>query len=159
MPTCMTKRSSERLDDPTLLQTCHTRAIELLKRNLTDGGVWGESPGPRASKRGYTAIFGRDAAVCAIGMALSGDPSLESEAATGLHTLAEHQAPNGQIAKFVELQRQEADFWYLGCIDSTLWWLIALALLDRYRESGALRRQYAKRIKLALQWWPAQEPY
>src|SRR6266704_1982577 len=78
----------------------------------------------------------------ASGMAVSGDKSLQRAAAAGLHTLAEHQASNGQIAKFVDLQRQEADFWYLGCIDSTLWWLIALAFLDRRRCPGGLRRKY-----------------
>src|SRR6202051_651861 len=145
------------LDEHSLLEACHSKSIELLKRNLAPGGILAATPSSRANKRGYTAIFGRDAAVCAIGMALSGDESLARAAATGLHTLAEHQAPNGQIAKFVDLQKQEADFWYLGCIDSTLWWLIALALLDRYRPPGGLRRQYAKRIKLAIQWLLAQE--
>src|SRR6202022_2564914 len=140
-----------------LLQTCHVRSIELLRRNLTPGGILAASPGPRASKRGYTAIFGRDAAVCAIGMAVSGDKQLERAAAAGLHTLAEHQAPNGQIAKFVDLHRQEADFWYLGCIDSTLWWMIALAFLDRRSRASGLRRKYAKHIKLAIQWLLAQE--
>jgi glycogen debranching enzyme len=144
-------------NDRSLLETCHVRSVELLRRNLTPGGVLAASPGPRASKRGYTAIFGRDAAVCAIGMALSGDKQLERAAAAGLHTLAEHQAPNGQIAKFVDLHRQEADFWYLGCIDSTLWWLIALAFLDRRSRASGLRRRYAKRIKLAIQWLLAQE--
>jgi glycogen debranching enzyme len=145
------------LDDRSLLETCHMRSIELLRQNLTPGGVLAASPGPRASKRGYTAIFGRDAAVCAIGMALSGDKELVRAAPAGLHTLAEHQAPNGQIAKFVDLHKQEADFWYLGCIDSTLWWLVALAFLDRHSRAGGLRRQYAKRIKLAIQWLLAQE--
>src|SRR5260370_17492131 len=144
-------------DDQSLLDICHGKSIELLKRNLAPAGILAASPGSRATKRGYTAIFGRDAAVCAIGMAVSGDRSLQRAAAAGLHTLAEHQAPNGQIAKFVDLQRQEADFWYLGCIDSTLWWLIALAFLDRRRCPGGLRRQYAKRIKLAIQWLLAQE--
>jgi glycogen debranching enzyme len=157
MPTCMTKRPSERPDDPTLLQACHARSIELLKRNLTDGGILAATPGERAEKRGYTAIFGRDAAVCAIGMAVSGDKQLEQAAVTGLHTLASHQAPNGQIAKFVDLHRQEADFWYLGCIDSTLWWLIALAILDRREQPRGLLRRYSKRIKLAIQWLLAQE--
>jgi glycogen debranching enzyme len=142
-------------DDRALLETCHARSIELLKRNLAPGGILAASPGPRADKRGYSAVFGRDAAVCAIGMALSGDELLERAAAAGLHTLAQHQAPNGQIAKFVDLQRQEADFWYLGCIDSTLWWLIAVAFLDQ--RGGGLRRKYAKRIKLAVQWLLAQE--
>jgi glycogen debranching enzyme len=144
-------------DKPSLLVTCHSKSVELLKRNLTPDGILAASPGARASKRGYAAIFGRDAAVCAIGMALSGDRSLERAAASGLHTLARHQAPNGQIAKFVDLQRQEADFWYLGCIDSTLWWLIALALLDKRRCPAGLLRRYARRIKLAIQWLLAQE--
>ncbi len=140
-----------------MLDECHARAIDLLKRNTTPGGILAATPGERADKRGYTAIFGRDAAVCAIGMALSGDRTLERAAAAGIHTLAKHQAPNGQIAKFVDLHRQEADFWYLGCIDSTLWWLIALAFLDRNGRAGGLRRRYAAQSKLAVQWLLAQE--
>src|SRR2546427_10726815 len=118
----MTKRASERLDDQSLLQTCHVRSIELLKRNLAEGGILAATPGERAERRGYAAIFGRDAAVCAIGMVVSGDKQLEREAVTALHTLAEHQAPTGQTAKSVDLHRQERDFWHLGCTDSTWWW-------------------------------------
>jgi glycogen debranching enzyme len=140
-----------------LLETCHARSVELLRRNLSPGGILAATAGQRADLRGYTAIFGRDAAVCALGMAVSGDKLLENAAATGLHTLAEHQAPNGQIPKFVDLQRSEADFWYLGCIDSTLWWLIALAFLDSRASGDALRRRYRKRIELAVQWLLAQE--
>ncbi len=151
------KRRNERLDTQVLLQTCHEHSVELLKRNLTAGGILAATPGDRAQERGYAAIFGRDAAVCAIGMAVSGDKQLEREAVTGLHTLAQHQAPNGQIAKFVDLDRQEADFWYLGCIDSTLWWLIALAILDRRRQPRGLLRRYARQIGLAIQWLLAQE--
>src|SRR5882724_6527816 len=99
MPNRMTKRPSQRLADQALRSTCPVRSIELLKRNLTAGGIVAATPGVRAEKRGYAAIFGRDAAVCAIGMAVSGDKHLEQAAVTGLHTLAEHQAPNGQIAK------------------------------------------------------------
>ena len=145
------------LSGQALLDECHARAIGLLKRNLTPGGILAATPGARAEKRGYTAIFGRDAAVCAIGMALSGDSLLERAARAGIRTLAKHQAPNGQMPKFVDLHRQEADFWYLGCIDSTLWWLIALAFLDRSGRAGGLRRRYATQSKLAVQWLLAQE--
>src|SRR5262249_27947587 len=52
-------------------------------------------------------------------------------------------------------------FWYLGCIDSTLWWLIALAFLDSRgrgaQRGGGLRKRYAGRIRLAVQWLLAQE--
>ena len=118
-------------DESTLLAECHGRAVDLLKSNLTPAGVLAAAPTKRARERGYTAIFGRDTAVCALGMSLSGDPKLERAAANGLETLAAYQAPNGQIPKFVDPNRREADFWYLGCIDSTLWWLAGLVLLDQ----------------------------
>ncbi len=146
-------------DSTELLATCHARAVELLKRNLAPEGIRAATVSDKSAKRGYTAIFGRDAAICAIGMVISGDPLLEREAVTGLHTLADHQAPNGQIPKFVNgsVDSVEADFWYLGCIDSTLWWLIAIAFLDRHRKPRGLRKRYARKIQLAIQWLLAQE--
>jgi glycosyl hydrolase family 100 (putative invertase) len=147
--------------DSKLLATCRARAVELLKNNSTPAGVLAAAPTARATERGYTAIFGRDAAICALGMAVSGDRALERASVAGLETLAQYQAPNGQIPKFVAPDRREADFWYLGCIDATLWWLIALALLDgplahRGFKPGLLRR-YRTEIALALQWLGAQE--
>ena len=151
-----------------LIDTCHDRSIELLHRNLTPAGILAASAGRHARRRGYTAIFGRDAAICAIGMALSGDPALERAAAVGLDTLAEHQAANGQIPKFVAGASPrprsprggaravpEADYWYLGCIDSTLWWLLAWDFLAR--RSPRRRPGRPRSIERALQWLLAQE--
>jgi glycogen debranching enzyme len=143
--------------DDSLLAECHERAIELIKKNLSPAGVLAASATPRAEQRGYTAIFGRDAAICALGMALSGDALLRREAARGMETLAAYQAPNGQMPKFVDVRQREADFWYLGCIDSTLWWLIAIALLDAWGAPAGLRRRYRVAIERALQWLLAQE--
>ncbi|HUI61465.1 MAG TPA: glycoside hydrolase 100 family protein [Steroidobacteraceae bacterium] len=146
------------MSDPQLLvEQCHARSIELLKRNLTPAGVLAASAGKRSAARGYTAIFGRDAAICAIGMAVCGDRQLERAAVISLRTLAAHQAPNGQIAKFVDPRHREADFWYLGCIDATLWWLIAVAMLDRLGCPAGLRRRWARPVRLAIQWLLAQE--
>ena len=153
-------------DGGALIAACHIKSIELLHRNLTPAGILAASPADRARSRGYTAIFGRDAAICALGMALSGDPVLERAAAAGLETLGRHQAPNGQIPKFVAPDgTREADFWYLGCIDATLWWLLALDFLARRSPNAgpgppaaATRRtQRSRRIELALQWLLAQE--
>jgi glycogen debranching enzyme len=140
-----------------LIARCRAESIALLRRNLTPAGILAATPGVRAARRGYAAVFGRDAAVCAIGMALSGDAALARAAATGLRTLGAHQAPNGQIPKFVDVRRREADFWYLGCIDATLWWLVAIATLDRLRPAGALARRLAPRIAGALGWLACQE--
>ena len=138
-----------------LIEACHGRSIELLHRNLTPAGILAASAGDRARRRGYAAIFGRDAAICAIGMALSGDAALERAAAVGLETLSEHQASNGQIPKFVDAQAGEADYWYLGCIDSTLWWLLARDFLER--RSPRRRPSRPRCVARALQWLLAQE--
>jgi glycogen debranching enzyme len=157
----MPESRMRRADETHLLAECHDRSVELLKRNLTPGGVLAAAPTKRARQRDYTAIFGRDAAVCAVGMVLSGDRVLERAAVAGLDTLAKYQASNGQIPKFVAPERREADFWYLGCIDATLWWLIALALLDQrsveQRRRPRLLRRYRREVALALQWLGAQE--
>ena len=140
-----------------LVDECHRRAVDLLLENCGPHGILAARSSAAARERGYTAIFGRDAAICAIGMALSGNAGLARQAATGMATLARHQAPNGQIPKFVDPEKSEADFWYLGCIDATLWWLIALEFLDRAQPAGALRARHAQQVALALNWLAAQE--
>ena len=145
------------LSDDALIERCRAAAIALLRRNLTPAGILAATPGREAASRGYSAVFGRDAAVCAIGMVLSGDPALARAAPDGLVTLAAHQAPNGQIPKFVDDREDQADFWYLGCIDATLWWLVALAFLDRARPAGALQKQLEGAIAKALNWLACQE--
>jgi hypothetical protein len=145
------------LPEAELLEEAHNRAVALLQRNLTPHGILAATPGARAQARGYTAIFARDAAVCAIGMAQSGNRELEDEAATGLATIAASQAQNGQMPKFVDVRCNEADFWYLGCIDATLWWLIGVAFLDAVQPEGALRRRFADRIRRAIDWLACQE--
>jgi hypothetical protein len=149
------------VDESKLLADCHERAVDLLHRNLTPAGVLAATATKRAEARGYTAIFGRDAAICALGMAVTGDRTLERSAAKGLETLAAYQAPNGQIPKFVAPDRREADFWYLGCIDATLWWLIALALVDEHLGGRGRRprllHRFRREVALALRWLGAQE--
>jgi len=138
-----------------LIDECRRRSVELLRENLTPHGILAARANPASRERGYTAIFGRDAAICAIGMALSGDARLAEQASVSLHTLAAHQAANGQLPKFVDTDKAEADFWYLGCIDATLWWLYAVDFLD-HRQPG-LRAGFAVQIERALSWLLAQE--
>ena len=140
-----------------LVEECRLRSIRLLHANLAPQGILAAGHSGRAVARGYRAVFSRDAAVCAIGMVLSGDAALVRGAAAGLATASAHQAPNGQIPKFVDPKGPEADFWSLGCIDATLWWLIALALLDRLAGKPRLRRRFAGRVRRALAWLGAQE--
>ncbi len=145
------------MNDPQLRIAAHTAAVELLKHNTTPAGVLAASRTPEAEARRYTRIFGRDAAICALGMAVSGEADLMEGARASLITLAEHQAENGQIPKYVDPQGAEPDFWYVGCIDATLWWLIAVRWLARQLPEQHLEAELRHRIDAALKWLHCQE--
>jgi len=143
-------------DVQTLLEDGRARALELLQANLGRLGIRAAEPGSRARARAYDAVFARDAGVCALAMLRSGQPRLIHGARRSLQTLALHQADNGQIPKFVST-RHDADFWYVGCIDATLWWLIALAELERLGPAAGLLSKVKHHVGRALTWLQCQE--
>jgi glycogen debranching enzyme len=142
-------------EDATLIAACEQAALELLVRNLTPHGVLAASPTAAAQAKRYTRIFGRDAAICVLAMSGSGVEALEQGAITSLDALAKQQASNGQIPKYVDPEGKDADFWYLGCIDATLWWLIAV---DHVVRQGRVSPEYwATEVERAINWLQAQE--
>jgi glycogen debranching enzyme len=145
--------SASRVDS--IVARCTDASLALLAGNLTDRGIMAARRSAPSEARAYTKVFGRDAALCALAMAGSGVAALERGAVAGLDALAAGQAPNGQIPKFVDVASRSADFWYLGCIDATLWWLIAV---DHVRRAGAVDPgRWQPPVDRALAWLRAQE--
>jgi hypothetical protein len=137
------------------IDACAVAALELLQRNLSPHGILAASPTPAAQERRYTRIFGRDAAICALAMCGSGVDALERGAVSSLDALAARQAANGQIPKYVDPDGLDADFWYLGCIDATLWWLIGV---DHLRRRGRVEpTRWHGGVERAVAWLLAQE--
>jgi hypothetical protein len=145
------------LDAPSLalVDACSQASLALLEANLTPHGILAASRTEAAVARRYTRIFGRDAAICVMAMCGSGVPALEQGAVASLDALAAQQAANGQIPKYVDPEGQDADFWYLGCIDATLWWLIAVDHVRRHGKVGATH--WADGVQRAIGWLLAQE--
>jgi glycogen debranching enzyme len=142
-------------DDASLIAACRQASLDLLQHNLTPHGILAATRNAAAEARRYTRIFGRDAAICVMAMCGSGVASLEAGAVASLDALAAQQADNGQIPKYVDPDGRDADFWYLGCIDATLWWLIAV---DHVRRHGSVGRQHwAAQTERAIGWLLAQE--
>jgi hypothetical protein len=139
------------------MNQCATHSLDLLRRNLTPRGILAASRSDAAEARSYTRVFGRDAAICVLAMAGSGDDALEQGAVASLDSLAEMQAPNGQIPKYVDPEGQDADFWYLGCIDATLWWLIAVDHVRHHGKVPGMTHRWEVEVDLALNWLLAQE--
>lgn len=139
------------------IDSAYTRALALLRRNLTPAGLRAASLSPQAAARNYTQLFARDVAVCALGMLRSGDVELIEGARAGLLTLARFQADNGQMPNFVDPVRGFADFWYVGCIDATLWWLIAVDYFTDRAPDSDLAKLLTDNIQRALVWLRCQE--
>jgi glycogen debranching enzyme len=140
-----------------LVRECCERSIQLLKNNSQTSGIIACALSEKAVGRHYASIFGRDAAICSLGMVLSGDKDLIRYAKNSLITLARYQAPNGQIPKFVKPEIKEVDFWYYGCIDATLWWLIAIDFYDSHVSGQPLKRQLNAEVRFAINWLLCQE--
>lgn len=90
-------------------------------------------------------------------MLRSGDVELIEGARAGLLTLARFQADNGQMPNFVDPVRGFADFWYVGCIDATLWWLIAVDYFTDRAPDSDLAKLLTDNIQRALVWLRCQE--
>ena len=148
--------SGKRSARAALLEECRSRALALLEANLGPLGIRAAGAGTRGRARAYDAVFARDAGVCALAMMRSGQPPLLQGVRASLTTLALHQADNGQIPKFVR-GRNHADFWYVGCIDATLWWLLALAECERIAPALDLKPGLETRVRRALTWLQCQE--
>lgn len=140
-----------------LIPECYDRSVQLLKKNSRTSGIIACAYSEKADGRDYVSIFGRDAAICSMGMVASKDSLLIKHAKKSLLTLARYQAPNGQIPKYVKPETDHVDFWYFGCIDATLWWLVAVSFHDRFQHRDQLARQLQTEIRLALHWLICQE--
>jgi glycogen debranching enzyme len=155
--TALDKTLDDALDDTgrSLIESCSQASLALLERNLTPHGILAAERTEAAVARRYTRIFGRDAAICVMAMCGSGVPALEQGAVASLDALAAQQAANGQIPKYVDPEGRDADFWYLGCIDATLWWLIGVDHVRRHGRVGASR--WEEEAARAIGWLLAQE--
>jgi len=138
-----------------LVEACTQASLALLQNNLSPHGILAASRTEAAVARRYTRIFGRDAAICVMAMCGSGVDALEQGAVASLDALAAQQAGNGQIPKYVDPEGRDADFWYLGCIDATLWWLIAVDHVRRHGRVGPAHWQ--AEVQRAIHWLLAQE--
>jgi hypothetical protein len=137
-------------------EECYKKSIAVLKKNSTKFGILASGKTAKAQQRSYLSIFGRDASICSMGMVLSGDKQLVLSARRSLETLAKYQATNGQIPFWVKPEKKQADFYYTGCIDSALWWLIAIKFFDK-NSNYNLTKKLKLQIDKTINWLSCQE--
>jgi hypothetical protein len=140
-----------------ITRECYKKSIDLLLENSGKNGFLASSQQKKAEKRNYLNVFARDASICSLGAIASGNKKLTLSAKNSLQTLAKFQAQNGQIPNYVKPESNSADFWRMGCIDATLWWLLALDFYDKNSDDKNLKKSLKRNCDAALQWLSAQE--
>ncbi len=130
-----------------IINECYQKSKELLIKNSNRYGVMASSVSALAKKKLYANIFGRDASICALGLVASQSEKLMGIAKTSLLTLANYQTKLGQIPYSVDPKEKRALFYFLGSIDSTLWWLIALDFYHKYSNDKKLLTSVIRSLK------------
>ena len=140
-----------------IINECYNKSIELLLNNSSQYGFLASGKQKRAVARNYLSIFARDASICALGAVASGNKKLILSAKKSLKTLAKFQVHDGEIPNYVKPEKKYADFWRLGSIDATLWWLIAIDFYDKNTADKNFKKLLNKKIKNAINWLYCQE--
>lgn len=140
-----------------LIETCYQKSIDLLLKNSTKFGTLASAPQKKAINKNYLSIFARDASICSLGMIATKNPKLSKIAKRNIKTLAKYQTENGQIPNYVKPEIDYTDFWKMGSIDATLWWLITIDFYHRHTKDKKLKKSLNKKIKLALAWLNCQK--
>ena len=140
-----------------LIEKCYKKSVQLLIENSNKYGVMAATRHKKAIDKRYDYIFGRDACICSLGMVASKDKKLITIAKKSLETLAEYQTKLGEIPYSCAPSHKKSLFYYLGSIDSTLWWLIALDFYHKNSGDKKLHFQLIENIKKALKWLSYQD--
>ena len=90
-------------------------------------------------------------------MVASQDTRLIALAKKSIKTLAEYQTKLGEIPYSCAPSHQKSLFYYLGSIDSTLWWLIAVDFYHKYSGDKKLKIKLENNIKKAFRWLHYQD--
>ncbi|MDA3839627.1 MAG: glycoside hydrolase [Patescibacteria group bacterium] len=130
----------------------YEKSVELLLKNSTEFGLMASTPGEEAREQMYVNIFARDASISSMGMVASKNKDLIEVARKSLTTLSEHQTSLGQIPSSISPDNENSYFYYLGSIDSTLWWLIAVDFYDKHSEDNELKKALKPKIEKAINW-------
>ncbi len=130
----------------------YEKSLELLLKNSTEFGLMASTPNKESERGMYINIFARDASISSMGMVASKNEKLIEIAKKSLCTLADHQTNLGQIPSSISSDSEESYFYFLGSVDSTLWWLIALDFYDKHSEDKELKKSLKDKIEKSLTW-------
>lgn len=100
----------------------------------------------------YPDLWVRDALISSLGMVLSEDKQLIEIAGKSIHTISKHQKFTGQIPNKISQDEKLVCFGEGGCVDSSLWYPIAVLNYFKITKDLNFLKEHYKKINKALNW-------
>lgn len=150
-------------EDYAFLKTACLKAIEGLKRNMTDKGFSAcslDDNDTRGTDANYRSVWARDGSIALIGALLLKEPEVNTCARRTLVTLLDHVSPTGQIPANVSLDNGHPDYSGVGgicSIDSGLWVIIAFYEYIQATDDLDFLRHYMPALQRAMDWISAHD--
>jgi glycogen debranching enzyme len=150
-------------DTQQFLAEGHTRAIEVIRRNLTASGFTACSVEDNrfyGTEQNYRAVWARDGALTVLWTLAMDDPDIRTAQVRTLETLLQKQARNGQIPASVSIDTGEAEYEGVGgiaSIDSVLWLIIAVYDYAEVTGDWSIVDNHKPQIDKAMQWLEAHD--
>ncbi len=118
-------------------------AKEILKKNKIKIGL----------KAGdyYPDLWARDALISSLGMFFSEDEELKNIAKKSIENIVKFQKMNGQLPNKIS-SKYEVCFGEGGCVDSSLWYPIALLNYFRATDDKNFLSEHIKKIEKSISW-------
>ncbi|QDT38591.1 amylo-alpha-1,6-glucosidase [Stratiformator vulcanicus] len=150
-------------DELSFVQAGYERAIDALRRNITEKGFTACSLNDNevyGTDENYRAVWARDGAktICWT-LDLDDEDIVACQDAT-LRTLLAKQSDSGQIPGNVTIDHDEAEFGGVGniaSIDSGLWVIIAVWAFCSTRKDFTLAKDFEEELSKAMEWLNAHD--
>ena len=150
-------------DQVKLVDTAYGKAVEALKRNITDMGFSACSIADNSFKNtdeNYRSVWGRDGAITVINSLPIEDKDIRECQLKTLQTLLDSVSSSGQVPSNIRIDDKTPDYSGIGgicSIDSGLWLIIAIYSYIRTTRDYDLLRKYADVIRNIMKWLSAHD--
>lgn len=128
-----------------MIRNCFEKAKAVLKENSGKLGVI-------AGREYYNDVWGRDGLVSCLGMSCSEDDELVKIAEKTITNISKFQKSNGQLPNKFSPDGKNLCFGEGGCVDTSLWYPIAVLNHYRNARNAAFLSKHAAKVEKAVEW-------
>lgn len=150
-------------DEQDLLALAYQKALEALRRNITEKGFSACSLSDNVvygTDANYRAVWARDGAMTTVWTLDLEDEDIRTCQKATLRTMLTHQSPNGQVPGYVTIDDDQPAYSGVGgitAIDAGLWVVIAVWRFSQMTDDWSLIEEFAPELQRMMDWLSAQD--